>query len=67
MLMTENKNEEFFNMYERMTKAIADVLKNKEECFPSDLDDSFSDDEIQDNWLMSLTLAKIMITGEAHE
>jgi len=64
MIMTIEGDPTAFVPYERMAKAIAEVLETKEECFPSDLDDSFSDEEIKKHWATAYAVAQLGLADD---
>lgn len=59
IVMSIKGNPKVFAPYERIIAAISKVLETKEECFPSDLDDSFTDDEVKNHWRMAYALAQV--------
>ena len=59
-LCSKDNEEPFFTRYEKMTKAIVGVLRQKGECYPKDLEAlGFSSDEIEEKWAMAYAFAKV--------
>lgn len=51
--------ENIYAPCQRMATAIAEIIRQKEMCFPSDLNGSFSDDELNKYWDMAYALAHV--------
>jgi hypothetical protein len=56
--------DNIFAPCQRMATVIAEILRLKRECFPSDLGEDFSDADINRHWNMAYALAHVDLMGD---